>query len=681
WSVNVQGSDLVADDDQTIDGVVAATDEAGNVGNVTATHEYGVDTTAPIADPVLTDWQVFTGEVPSGVDTNPFLFRTFTVGGSVDTVNGGLETVPTVFESDPTLGGVNGDAEATQFVLTSLPSEGTLYVKQDGVNYVKITEQDISDGGFAFSKDATFFLSLERSELSEKILGGNSLSAWQQHGVEIHAYNLDGVKDNGLIHVGNGGIGVTDKTGSQKQVENQLAYRDGKTETLVVDFKQAVAEAEIEVSNLFTGKYNEKERGELTAFKNGEEVGRWVFSGEPEGTEGVDFAFGRSDGKGSFILEDVVFDQLRFTAVDYGPGATANNDNSEYFVSKITYKTAPDSVFTYFAEDQAGNASDIVEVKVGSESATHVPGFIPLPAVEDIIAGVAVHTSGNGSTGTYANNNGLKNDAMNGSHSTQGSTQDEEGFYGVNHNGQDNLNKIDGKEALLIQTVQPVKSMTFAIKGDLNGATYSLFGSDGQRIGASSEVNATGDRIEISSQEPFSYIAFDGSSSGKSEFSVKPLGYTATSGSQWIQGSNEDDELAGGDGNDVLIGGAGNDILVGGDGDDIFLWQEGDEGSPETTPAIDVVRDFGNGNNILDIADLLQGEEEAVDLSTYIVAEQEDNDTVLYLNSQGGLSSDKSNADQVIRLEGKSFSDFGGANSSQDVIQHMLDNNQLKIDQ
>ncbi|EHK61026.1 Ig-like domain-containing protein, partial [Halomonas sp. GFAJ-1] len=150
-------------------------------------------------------------------------------------------------------------------------------------------------------------------------------------------------------------------------------------------------------------------------------------------------------------------------------------------------------------------------------------------------------------------------------------------------------------------------------------------------------------------------------------------------GSNTLDGGAGDDILIGGAGNDTLIGGAGNDILVGGDGDDIFLWEAGDQGTPEDA-AIDVVRDFGNGNNVLDIRQLLDYETED-SLADYIVAEQEGDDTVLYLNSEGNLGSDKNNADQVIRLEGKSFADFGDASSSQDVIQHMLDNNQLKIDQ
>ncbi|WFE71382.1 Ig-like domain-containing protein [Halomonas sp. M1] len=159
-------------------------------------------------------------------------------------------------------------------------------------------------------------------------------------------------------------------------------------------------------------------------------------------------------------------------------------------------------------------------------------------------------------------------------------------------------------------------------------------------------------------------------------------------GDDLIVGGLQDDTLRGGDGddilygeagNDILIGGAGNDILIGGDGNDIFLWEAGDEGEIGNA-AVDVVRDFGNGDNALDIRQLLDYKSED-SLADYIVAEQEGDDTVLYLNSEGNLGSDKNNADQVIRLEGKSFADFGGADSSsQDVIQYMINNGKLDIE-
>ncbi len=133
-------------------------------------------------------------------------------------------------------------------------------------------------------------------------------------------------------------------------------------------------------------------------------------------------------------------------------------------------------------------------------------------------------------------------------------------------------------------------------------------------------------------------------------------------------------------GNDTLIGGQGDDILIGGLGADTFKWELNDQGTTDQ-PATDTVMDFNaSEGDVLDISELLQNEENATDLSTYIVAEEEGTDTVLYISSDGNLAGNKENADQVVRLEGKSFSDFGGG-SAQDVIQHMLNNDQLKIDQ
>ncbi|MFP3343655.1 type I secretion C-terminal target domain-containing protein, partial [Halomonas sp. SIMBA_159] len=151
-------------------------------------------------------------------------------------------------------------------------------------------------------------------------------------------------------------------------------------------------------------------------------------------------------------------------------------------------------------------------------------------------------------------------------------------------------------------------------------------------------------------------------------------------GDDYLDGGVGEDILIGGAGEDTLIGGAGNDILFGGEGEDTFKWELNDQGSTGQ-PATDTVMDFNaSEGDVLDISELLQNEENVADLSTYIVAEEEGADTVLYISSDGNLAGNKENADQVVRLEGKSFSDFGGG-SAQDVIQHMLNNDQLKIDQ
>ena len=78
---------------------------------------------------------------------------------------------------------------------------------------------------------------------------------------------------------------------------------------------------------------------------------------------------------------------------------------------------------------------------------------------------------------------------------------------------------------------------------------------------------------------------------------------------------NGDDILDGGAGNDVLYGQNGDDILImgrgqddayGGGDDDIFLYDFGGGGMPTDT-LVDTIHDFGVGNDILDISDILQG--------------------------------------------------------------------------
>jgi hypothetical protein len=132
--------------------------------------------------------------------------------------------------------------------------------------------------------------------------------------------------------------------------------------------------------------------------------------------------------------------------------------------------------------------------------------------------------------------------------------------------------------------------------------------------------------------------------------------------------------LVGGDGDDVLVGSAGNDVFVGGLGDDVFKWNLNDQGV-EGNPTKDIVKDFGTGHNVLDLAELLQGENEG-NISGFIVAEQVGGDTVLYIKHDGGIATDGSNADQKVVLEGYGMEGKG----SEDFLQHLLQHSQLNID-
>ena len=154
-----------------------------------------------------------------------------------------------------------------------------------------------------------------------------------------------------------------------------------------------------------------------------------------------------------------------------------------------------------------------------------------------------------------------------------------------------------------------------------------------------------------------------------------------------IIGGLYDETLVGGEGDDLLVGGAGNDILTGGLGDDVFKWNFGDQGTSENA-AFDIVTDFGEGDNTLHIADLLQ-EESQGSINDFILAKEEGDDLVLYIKHDGAesaIDSDGSNADQIIKLEGKSFGSWQDGEgqvfgNGEDLIQHLIETGQIHIDQ
>jgi Ca2+-binding RTX toxin-like protein len=138
-----------------------------------------------------------------------------------------------------------------------------------------------------------------------------------------------------------------------------------------------------------------------------------------------------------------------------------------------------------------------------------------------------------------------------------------------------------------------------------------------------------------------------------------------------LAGTEAADTLLGSDGHEMLLGGPGNDILIGGAGDDRFVWNHGDQGTAQA-PAIDVVKDFGNGHDVLDLSDLLQGEN-ASNLSSYLGASTETVNgrvsTVLNISSNGHLGADGvSGADQKIVLEGLQLDTSDQTKLLQDLI-------------
>ena len=150
-------------------------------------------------------------------------------------------------------------------------------------------------------------------------------------------------------------------------------------------------------------------------------------------------------------------------------------------------------------------------------------------------------------------------------------------------------------------------------------------------------------------------------------------------GNDLLVGGAGNDTLTGGAGNDRLLGGQGNDTLIGGDGDDVFVWSKGDQGD-KTTPAADVVKDFGNGNDKLDLSDLLQGEEKVTDLSTFLHFDREGDNTVLKVSSTGGLNTKGDNFDQKITLEGVKWDAVDTAASQNQLIKDLITQGKLVVD-
>jgi len=398
WSVEVPAAAVEALEAGDITAEVIGEDAAGNPYDATDTASYDIDTSDPIADPILTTAEFYDGNLTIN-DTNQLLFKAFTVGGGVSKLDSGeLEKTPEIEEEQASFGGQNGNAleESLTFVLTSLPEFGSVYLNTgDGYELATVnSEFDTEDTLYwAVTQDQ---LITAMQDVGANTIKGGALSEWFSHGVDIYSYNLDGTKTTGLLNVSSGRLGIKDKTGQQQQEPEQLGYRGENSETMIFDFQRSVGEAKISVANLVA---SEGEVGSVAAYLNGEQVGEWTFSGVNGATLNgvpVDFTPGNGYSNQSFTLEGVIFDQLRFTAKPYADGVTGQvpTDNSDYYLTSIAYKEVPQSGFQYKVIDEAGNESDIVDVVIGEPSAESA---VP----DDLGPNVTVELMGAGEDDTY----------------------------------------------------------------------------------------------------------------------------------------------------------------------------------------------------------------------------------------------------------------------------------------
>ncbi|EWH03054.1 hypothetical protein Q427_05325 [Halomonas sp. BC04] len=356
-----------------------------------------IDDVPPIADPVLTSAELYTESDtrPDGVETMPLFFRTFTVGGGVDEDEKG-KTEPTVLEGDPSLGGKDNETHEDDlvFTLTSLPSYGTLYLATNSGG--TFSEAGVGD---EFSTSSELYWAIDSSDAAtagtERSLdfnSGSQASDWEGYGVSIYSYGFYGQQDNDLLSFHSNGMGVDDGAGLQDEVPEQLAFREGFSQTIVVDFSKPSMNVEVSIGNLIV---DEGEVGRVEAWLDGEQVGSWTFSGIKDAKlngDPIDLDTGGSHG--SFSLPTgVVFDQLRFTAAEYADGYSAGSDStdsSDYFIAGISWNELAPANFEYSVTDEAGNTSDSVQVLIDPmDTNTDVPDSFDVPLPPPSITGLS----------------------------------------------------------------------------------------------------------------------------------------------------------------------------------------------------------------------------------------------------------------------------------------------------
>ncbi|MFM5470298.1 DUF5801 repeats-in-toxin domain-containing protein [Aeromonas veronii] len=146
-----------------------------------------------------------------------------------------------------------------------------------------------------------------------------------------------------------------------------------------------------------------------------------------------------------------------------------------------------------------------------------------------------------------------------------------------------------------------------------------------------------------------------------------------------IQGGEGNDTLSGLAGDDMLIGGLGNDILIGGLGSDSFKWQAGDaDGSTDSITDFTLGR-MASGGDVLDLSDLLVGVPalgDNEDLAAVLINYLQFNTTTktLTIDPAGAGGSSE------LTIQFQNSLDLASLGSNQEIIKHLLDDGNLKVD-
>ncbi|MBI5551755.1 MAG: Ig-like domain-containing protein, partial [Desulfobacterales bacterium] len=134
FSIDVPGSALVADGDNTIEASVVATDELGNTVTATTTESYGVDTTLPTAT-ISLDANITSDDVINAAEAGSNIAITGTVGGDVQ--NGDTVTL--------TVGGNTYTGQASNGTFSIDVPGSALAADSDATIHASVTTTDAAD--------------------------------------------------------------------------------------------------------------------------------------------------------------------------------------------------------------------------------------------------------------------------------------------------------------------------------------------------------------------------------------------------------------------------------------------------------------------------------------------------------------------------------------------------------
>jgi len=503
---------------------------------------------------------------------------------------------------------------------------------------------------------------------------------------------------NGAIdYTSEKGIGV-DGTQNGMPAEQQINH-DSKTdqsEALVVDFGIEVISAKTRVSNIFLD--------ELTG-----EIGKW----EAFGADGVKVGEGVIDissiayvstDVGDSLVElldasgnTIPFQYLVFTALPQA--ANDPTDSSDYFVRSIDYRPIGE-LFTYTLTDADGDTSSanlFVKSRLPNPAIDPDPIWTPIttPSSWDkndvgnktYVAGIgdqAIRGRDSGSSTIYGDSD--TNVTATGNDILFGYDRSDTLYGG---GGNDQLNGGSGDDTIYGDSI-PAGDAYLPGNDIIDGGSGNdtLFGDQGDDI----IQGGTGDDVISAGQGRDQVYGGDGNDTIDGDESNDYL--MGEAGNDIVRGGTGNDILKGGLGadtldggadDDFLVGGAGNDTLTGGIGVDVFRWELADRGTAGT-PATDTVTDFdpqpaASGGDILDLRDLLQGEDQlSGNLDDYLHFEKSGSDTIVHVSSQGNFDSGYSSSfdDQTITLQNI---DLGaGTMTDQQIIQDMLTKGKLITD-